>query len=292
MTKYKGDSVDYKGGGGGGRRFAILLGFLLMGLMLVYAAVSDTPADEPLPPITATPTAVGAAVSVDVNAAPAVNVQSNVNVEQAPPPAPILQQDNTAALMAADTARDARLAADNALSAVNALSPRVAAIETRTAQLDEVPPTLMRFEQSTADTAANLNTLSVVLVMLLVGLLLLCVAVGWLVMRPPHPAPRGMVIDQRTDENHIEPVAVPLVEPVRTVPERFQNGSTENHRTDSEPLKLDPSVPMTTAERRLILYWFTVLNSYSAVAKFLYGFKNGTTFNRVKTVIREVQPND
>lgn len=299
MTEYKGDSVDFKGGGGGGggRRFALLMLFLLVGLLLIYALVSDpSPAGDELPMPTAVPTAVLPGMSVNVEqSAPAVRVESNVNVEQAPPyqPPPIVV-DNTAALMAADSAREARLAADNALAAVNVLAPRVAALETRTAVVDDLSPALLRFEQQTARAAADIDLIIGGLLAVLVVLMLLATAVGWLTMRPP-TLPRGYTIDQRPehyDQNPPEPVrtvqngsAVHLVEPL----ERFRTVQLEPARTDARTdAKLDPNVPMSRAERQQILYWWKMLNSYTAVAKLLYGSKNGNTFNRVKNIIEEV----
>ncbi|MCA9979465.1 MAG: hypothetical protein KDD89_01475 [Anaerolineales bacterium] len=274
--------------GRGLRRFLVLLAILLGGLALLFFWPEAEPDNNLL--LTATPTAVsGVSVNTAVDAAPNVSV----NVEAPPPAVQPAPPDNTAALMANETARDARAVADSAMVAVNALAPRVAAVETRTAAVDDIPPTLLRFEQSAADTAADISLLSWFLVATLVFLFALCLVVGWLVLRPPTPA-HGLVIDQRPDyeQNRPEPTrtvlrteAVPLVEPVNTV----QNGSA---RTDSEPMKLDPSRPLTLAERRMILHWYTILHSYTAVAKYIYGYKNDTTFNRVKDVVSEVQQHD
>ncbi len=292
MQDYKDYPEVSKGSGGGGRRFLILLAVCLAGLLIIYGAVYE-PTHEPAD-VLPVPTAVNPSTAVDVYAAPAVRVESNsnpvVNVEQAPAPAVV--QDNTAVLLAADTARDARLVADNALAAHSALVPRVAAVETRlaavesdTAVLADIPPTLLRFEEQTARAATDIDLIVGGLLAVLVVLMLLATAVGWLTMRPP-TLPRGYTIDQRPDydQNPPEPArtrSVPLVEPL----EPFRTVQLEPVRTD---LKLDPNVPMTRAERQQILYWWKNLNSYTAVAKLLYGSKNGNTFNRVKSIIEEV----
>ncbi len=304
MSDYKGDFADYKGGGGGGRLFALIMLFVLVGLVLIYALLSEpnSPARDELPMDTTAPTAVAVAPGTSVNveqAAPAVNVESNVNVEQAPPAAaPAIVVDNTAALMAADSARDARAAADTALAGVNALASRVAAVETRTAVVDDLSPALLVFEQRTAQATADIDLIVWGLLAVLGVLMLLSTAVGWLTMRPP-TLPRGYTIDQH--QIHSTPprkLTRALLRPNNGLPE--VNRRSELFRTVPNLFELpldgneEPPAELRDLWRKLHAHGM----SKTMICKLFYGSKGASyrwvraAFDEATIIQEEVQQDD
>lgn len=286
MSDYKGSTADYPTAdktGGGGRRFAIIMLFLLIGLAVLYAVVtSNSPGVEGIDTTPPAPTAV-AGVSVNVQQdGPAVSV----NVEQAAPPAPPPPvQDNTAALMAADHARDARAVADRALEQTNALHGRVDLLHGRVQVLEaiEIPdlsPTLIHFERQTESVQQQLSYITSGLIVTLLAMALLAIGLLWLVSRPTYP-PHGLTIAE--NQPH-------LLHGDSTV---LHGDSTVLDIGSGEPLVISENKPVIPKKSTELRDWerayiqtnYNRLKTYTAVSNHIWGYHGKKTLQCIKDVV-------
>lgn len=281
MSKYKESSIDYPTVDkpavitAGFRRFLILLVLFGIGLVLLVGVVTD-PSDVPAPPdtITATPTAVPSGVTVNVEqSAPAVNV--NVQQDAPPPPPP----DNAPALIAQQTALDARARADMAYNTAAALAPRVDALEAgheRLAAAPDIQPTLVAFEQNHGRLQSELNQLRWGVLGAFIGLGLLGLVMGLMLFphgRAPHPT--TLTISQND-------------------PVQLHGADTVQSTTSGEPLVIRRGRPelatrvddLSNDEKRYIQHTYNRLKTYSGTCRHIWGYHNSTTLACVKSVVR------
>lgn len=283
MSDYKLKEKQAQPSGRALRRFFTLLFVLLAGLVVIYGAmtsptqtavVTDT---APAVGFDATTAAPNLTQSVVVDAAPVVNVE-----QAAPPPAAQPAVDNTAVLMVADTARDARAVADTALAATNALAPRVSALETAVASIPPTPdvqPTLVYFERQAGVQAAQINQLWGFLLAGLGVVTLLGLGLAGVWFRPPAHG-RVTVVENRPN----------LLHGADTV----QHGvDTVQNTTSGEPLLISdnkPNIPkrsdqLNEWQRAYIQIKFNRLKTYTAVSNDIWGYHGRNTLKCIKDVV-------